>query len=207
MDFSKDLFALLTQLMPVFLTAWVVFGLTTYSKPTQFERIVQALIYSFIVRALIAILESAFLFAGRFIRLGTWDHTAEMIASASVAIVLGVVLSFFMTNDAFFRRARRLRITSRTAFPSEWYGAFAARPPRYVVLHLDGSRRISGYPIEWPTEPTAGHFKLIDAAWLDDQNTETPLDTNDSILIAAKQVEMVEFLKTIEERNNAAKTT
>jgi hypothetical protein len=98
MDFSKDLFALLTQLMPVFLTAWVVFGLTTYSKPTQFERIVQALIYSFIVRALIAILESAFLFAGRFIRLGTWDHTAEMIASASVAIVLGVVLSFFMVT-------------------------------------------------------------------------------------------------------------
>lgn len=205
MDVSKDVLAVLTQLMPGFLTAWVVFGLTTYTKPAQFERIVQALIYSFIVTALIAVLESVLLFSGQFVRLGTWNHTTEVISSASVAIVLGILLSFFMTNDTFFRLARRLGITSRTAFPSEWYGAFAARPPRYVVLHLEGARRITGYPIEWPTEPTAGYFKLIDAAWLDDQNSETALDTNDSILIAAKQVEMVEFLKTIEERNNAAK--
>lgn len=206
MDISKDVFAVLTQMMPGFLTAWVVFGLTTYSKPAQFERIVQALIYSFIVSALIAVLESVLLFAGQYVRLGTWTHATEVIASASVAIVLGVSLSFFMTNDAFFRLARRLGITSRTAFPSEWYGAFAARPPKYVVLHLDGARRITGYPIEWPSEPTSGYFKLIDAAWLDDQNAETPLDTNDSILIAAKQVEMVEFLKNIEEPNNASKT-
>lgn len=207
MDVSKDILALLTQLMPGFLTAWVVYGLTTYAKPAQFERIVQALIYSFIVSALVAVLEPTLLFAGQFVRLGTWDHAAEVMASASVAIILGVLLSFFMTNDAFFRQARRLRITSRTAFPSEWYGAFASKPPKYVVLHLEGSRRITGYPIEWPTEPTAGHFRLTDAAWLDDENNETALDTNDSILIPAKQVDMVELLRNIEEPKNAAKTT
>ena len=38
---SKDVLALLTQLMPGFLTAWVVYGLTTYTKPPQFERVVQ----------------------------------------------------------------------------------------------------------------------------------------------------------------------
>ncbi len=206
MDVSKDILALLTQLMPGFLTAWVVYGLTTYTKPSQFERIVQALIYSFIVTALVAVVESLLLLAGRFIQLGTWDHSAEVIASGILAIALGLLFSFFMTNDAFFRQARRLRMTSRTPFPSEWYGAFAARPPRYVVLHLDGGRRITGYPMEWPTEPSSGHFKLTDAAWLDDQNNETPLDTNDSILIAAKQVEMVEFLKNIQERSNATET-
>lgn len=206
MDVSKDILALLTQLMPGFLTAWVVYGLTTYAKPSQFERIVQALIYSFIVSALVAGTEPLLLLAGQFVRLGTWDHSAEVIASAVLAIALGLLLSFFMTNDAFFRRARRLGLTSRTPFPSEWYGAFAARPPRYVVLHLEGGRRISGYPMEWPTEPISGHFKLIDAAWLDDQNNEIPLDTNDSILIGAKQVEMVEFLKNISERVNATET-
>lgn len=206
MDVSKDVFALLTQLMPGFLTAWVVFGLTTYAKPSQFERIVQALIYSYIVSALVAVTEPLLLLAGQCVRLGTWDHSAEVIASAVLAIALGLLLSFFMTNDAFFRRARRLGLTSRTPFPSEWYGAFAARPPRYVVLHLEGGRRITGYPLEWPTEPISGHFKLTDAAWLDDQNVEISLDTNDSILIAAKQVEMVEFLKNISERTNVTET-
>lgn len=206
MDVSKDILALLTRLMPGFLTAWVVYGLTTYTKPSQFERIVQALIYSFIVSALVAVVKTLLLVVGRFVRFGMWDHSAEVVASAILATALGLLLSFFMTNDAFFRQARRFGMTSRTPFPSEWYGAFAARPPRYVVLHLDGGRRITGYPIEWPTEPTSGHFKLTDAAWLDDQNNETPLNTNDSILIATKQVEMVEFLKNLEERTSAAKT-
>ena len=206
MDVSKEILALLTQLIPGFLTAWVVYGLTTYTKPNQFERIVQALIYSFIVSALVVVVEPLLLLAGRFVRIGMWDHSAEVVPSAILAIALGLLLSFFMTNDAFFRQARRLGMTSRTPYPSEWYGAFVARPPRYVVLHLDGGRRITGYPIEWPTEPTSGHFKLTDAAWLDDQNNETPLDTNDSILIAARQVDMVEFLKIIEERTNAAET-
>ncbi len=187
MDVSKDILALLTQLMPGFLTAWVVYGLTTYTKPSQFERIVQALIYSFMVSALVAVAEPLLLLAGQFVRLGTWDSSAELIASAVLALALGFLLSFFMKNDVFFRQARRLGLTSRTPFPSEWYGAFAARPPRYVVLHLEGGRRITGYPIEWPTEPTSGHFKLTDAAWLDDLNNEIPLDTNDSILIAAKE--------------------
>lgn len=71
MDVSKDILALLTQLMPGFLTAWVVYGLTTYTKPSQFERIVQALIYSFMVSALVAVAEPLLLLAGQFVRLGT----------------------------------------------------------------------------------------------------------------------------------------
>ncbi|SFB90869.1 DUF6338 family protein [Collimonas sp. OK412] len=208
---SKDVLSLLTQLMPGFLTAWVVYGLTTYTKPAQFERVVQALIFSFIVNALVAILEIILLFSGRYIQLGIWNRSTELIASASIAFIFGIVLSFFMTNDAFFSLARRLRLTSRTPYPSEWYAAFKIKPPRalarYVVLHLEGSRRISGYPIEWPTEPSSGHFRLTDAAWLNDDNVETPLKNDDSILIAAKQVEMVEFLKDIEEMSNDSKTT
>lgn len=202
---SKDVLTLLTQLMPGFLTAWVVYGLTTYTKPPQFERVVQALIYSFIVNGLVAILEGVLLLAGKTIRLGVWDKSSEVIASAAVALLLGLVLSYYMRTDAFFALARRLNLTTRTAFPSEWYGAFAAKP-RYLVLHLTGGRRISGYPSEWPTEPTAGHFRLTDAAWIDDENKETPLNGDESILIEAKQVEMVELLKDIKDSSNATET-
>jgi hypothetical protein len=203
---SKDVLTLLMQLMPGFLTAWVVYGLTTYTKPGQFERVVQALIYSFIDNAIVAIFERTALFIGKFVSVGVWDGSAQLIASGIVAIVVGVMLSYFMTNDSFFKIARRLQLTSRTPYPSEWYGAFATEP-RYLVLHLAGSRRISGYPIEWPTEPTAGHFRLTDAAWINDDNSETLLDADQSILIEAKQVEMVELLKSTEEIQNDAETT
>lgn len=203
---SKDVLALLTQLMPGFLTAWVVYGLTTYTKPPQFERIVQALIYSFIVNALVLILERVLIFIGRSIQFGVWDKSAELIASTAVALLLGLVLSYYMRNDSFFALARRLNLTNRTSYPTEWYGAFAKKP-RYVVLHLTGGRRISGYPSEWPSEPIVGHFRLTNAAWIGDDNAETSLDGNESILIEAKQVEMVELLKDVEELNDAAKTT
>src|SRR4051812_35285532 len=99
---SKDVLALLTQLMPGFLTAWVVYGLTTYTKPSQFERVVQALIYSFIVNALVAVLERLLLLVGKFLQLGQWDKTAELITSTLVALGLGLLLSYFMRSDTFF---------------------------------------------------------------------------------------------------------
>jgi hypothetical protein len=203
---SKDVLALLTQLMPGFLTAWVVYGLTTYTKPPQFERVIQALIYSFLVNGVVAILEPTFLLAGRVVQLGIWDKSAELVTSAVVALGLGVLLSYYMRNDGFFRMERALKLTTRTPFPSEWYGAFAVKP-RYVVLHLSGDRRLSGYPVEWPTEPSVGHFRMTDAAWINDDNTETVLDGDESILIEAKQVEMVELLKTREEMTRATKTS
>lgn len=202
-DTSKDVLALLTQLMPGFLTAWVVYGLTTYSKPSQFERIVQALVYSFVVNAAVAIIELIALLSGRLIIFGVWDKRSELICSTFVALALGLLLSYLMRSDKFFAVARHIKLTSRTPFPSEWYGAFACFP-RFVVLHLSGARRISGYPAEWPTEPTTGHFRLTNAAWINEDNTETPLDGNESILIDAKQVEMVEFLKDLKEMKDVA---
>lgn len=194
-EVSKDILAILTQLIPGFLTAWVVYGLTTYTKPAQFERIIQALIYSFIVNTLVALTGIISIFIGKFHDFGIWNHTSEIIISAIWAIILGITVSFYTTNDKFFSIARKIGITQRTPYPSEWYGAFANNP-RYIVLHLQGARRIQGYPLEWPTEATVGHFRLTNAAWLDDQNNETAINPDYSILIAAKDVEMVEILDT-----------
>jgi hypothetical protein len=52
-------------------------------------------------------------------------------------------------------------------------------------------------------DPASGHFLLQNAAWLKDDGSEVPLDRDHSIMIAAKQVEIVEFLKPIEEITDA----
>ena len=99
---SKDVLALLSQLLPGFLTAWVVYGLTTYTKPGQFERVVQALIYSFLVSAIVALVARVVLYVGRYWPLGIWDKSSELMVSAVVAILLGIVLAHYSTNDSFF---------------------------------------------------------------------------------------------------------
>jgi hypothetical protein len=193
-DIPKDIVSILTQLLPGFVAAWVAYGLTSYAKPPQFERVIQALVYSFLVGALVAIEERSLIHLGGYVKWGTWDQQTEVIASAVSALTLGLVLAYFAHTDQFYRLARKLKITSRTAYPSEWYGAFCEHP-RYVVLHLEGSRRIMGYPRDWPSDPAAGHFKLFYAAWLSDDGSRIPLENDHSILIPSKQVEFVEFLK------------
>lgn len=203
-EIPKDLVSLLTQLLPGFVAAWVAYGLTSFAKPSQFERVIQALVYSFLIGALVAVEERLLTAAGRHITIGVWDQQAEVIASAISALALGLMLAYFAHTDKFYAMARKLRLTSRTAFPSEWYGAFSEHP-RWVVLHLDGSRRIIGYPRDWPSDPSTGHFKLLYAAWLNEDGSEVSLERDHSILVPAKQVEFVEFLKYRTELSDASK--
>lgn len=200
-EISKDLLALLTQLLPGFVAAWVIYGLTSYPKPTQFERVIQALIYSLLIKALVFVEEKALTSLGKYFLLGVWDSGTELLAAAISAILLGLSFAYFANNDKFYFLARKFGFSRRTAYPSEWYGAFSEHP-RYIVLHLDGGRRICGYPLQWPSEPSVGHFKLVDAAWLANDNSEIKLDRDHSVLIPAKEVGLVEFLNFVEELKN-----
>lgn len=204
-DVSKEVLSLFTQLLPGFVTAWVVFGLTAYPRPAQFERLIQAVIYSFFVGALVSIEQKIFLYCGKTYSFGVWDKPTELIASAVTAVLLGLVFSYYSANDKFYKLFRYLKITSRTAYPSEWYGAFATHKC-YVILHFEDLRRITGFPIEWPSDPAIGHFRLGDAAWITDDQKEIDLGMNESILISAKMIVMVEFLK-FTEGSNGAETT
>jgi hypothetical protein len=46
MDDLKDVVSLLFQLVPGFIAAWILYGFSSYPKPSQFERLVQALVFA-----------------------------------------------------------------------------------------------------------------------------------------------------------------
>ncbi len=59
------------------------------------------------------------------------------------------------------------------------------------------SRRLYGFPAEWPDHADAGHFIIEDASWLvlDKENSQCDLPRIERILVRAVDVEMVEFAK------------
>ena len=85
-------------------------------------------------------------------------------------------------------------ITKETSYPSEWYSAFSRLSDCYVVLHLNGRRRLYGWPSEWPSSPKEGHFFIQDGEWLLENNEREPIEGVVAILISVSEVEMVEFL-------------
>lgn len=85
---STEVVALLQYLAPGFLVTWLYFGLTPHEKPSQFERTVQALIYTAVVQALVALEKLIATRIGEWHSYGEWTEDgspfSRIIRSSSV---------------------------------------------------------------------------------------------------------------------------
>lgn len=187
---SGEIVGVLTFLLPGFVAAAVFYALTSHPRPGTFDRIVLALIFTVIVqtvtRYFLLILAHAEGDAGA---VETWEPALSIL----IAVVLGLLASYFSNTDSLHKILRRSGITKETSYPSEWYSAFSRHRDSYVVLHMDGRRRLLGWPEEWPSRPEEGHFRLAEAEWLYDDRRE-PIEGVATIPIPVGEVEMVEFL-------------
>lgn len=204
-----EAFALLQLLLPGFLAAWVFYAFTSYRKPSELERIIQALIFTLLVKAGLTCIRGLLVFVGRRLAVGHWSSDVELLWSISLAFLLGILFSYLANTDHFHRLIRYLRISRETSFPSEWFGAFL-RNVTYVVLQLKDERRIYGWPMDWPSTPRMGYFTLREASWLDKDNKEIPIKGVSYVLINSEDVQWVEFMEKTWEKSNvdeSAKST
>lgn len=212
---TEGIINLLQYLLPGFLAAWVFYGFTSFPKPSQFERIVQALVFTLIIQAIVFIERFVFLSIGNISSrsLGLWSSRSELFCSAITAIFIGFLFTYFANTDKFHAWVRKHKnyggqITRETSYPSEWFATFAkSENETYVVLNFVDDRRLWGWVIEWPSEPVKGHFVLVQAAWLDREEM-IPLAGVSSIMINVKDVKWVEFidLKSMEVSNGEEKS-
>ena len=126
----------------------MLYGLTSDPKPSQFERVIQALIFTFLVHALLPLVQATLQFLGeRFWSLRPWDDVARDLAKLILALCLGGLLAFYTNTDALHQWLRAKGLTTRTSFPSEWFGVLY-KTLTYVILHLNDDRRLYGWPKE-----------------------------------------------------------
>lgn len=197
---NVEIISFIEYLLPGFVAAWIFHGLTAHLKPTPFEQIVKALIFTAFTKPLVGGTEVAMLGIGSSLgSVGTWTDTSSLTWSLLYAIVLGFGFSS-LANTGHFHDWLPDWITKRTSFPSEWFSAFN-KYKRYVYLHLKGDRRLRGWATEWPDQPDSGHFVVQQAAWILDDNTRVPLHLTEAMLVPASEVEMVEFETPPDQRN------
>lgn len=191
-EISKEIVSLLIFLMPGFLSAWVIYGLTSHTKPVQFERVVQALIYTVSIKALVFLEQQLAEWVGKFFVFGEWTENSNLIASLLTAVLLGLVISKFLNGDHLHNCFRRWGFTNRSSHPNEWSDVLS-KFPSYVVLHLTGERRIFGWPEVWPSDPKDGHFFILSPAWLEESGPRE-VSGVEGMLIDAKSVEWIEVM-------------
>jgi len=197
---ASDLFDILRFLLPGFLAAWVFFGLSAYEKASQFERIIQALIFTLAVQFLVALFG---IFYSYTLSNNDFNESLpiylETIVSVISAVLIGLTFALFANKDWIHYFLRYIKITEQTSYPSEWFGAFRQQK-RYIVLHLHDERRLYGWPKEWPQSPEKGHFFIVNPSWLTKGKKELYLGNNgvEGILINVEDVKWVEFMKESE---------
>lgn len=198
MDWADStLLSALQFLAPGFVAAWVLFSLTADRKLTDFQRVVQALIFSVFVKLVVDGLSWLFEWAGGYWPIGTWTQKIEFAWSVGIAIVFGGVLAHLLKTDRLYMLLRHWKVTSQTSRPSVWYSSFCDHPETYVVLQLKDDRRIHGWPREWPSMPGEGHLRLENAAWLsvdaDGSQVVSELPVGCFVMVDTSEVKWVEF--------------
>lgn len=203
--FDKDIPPFAMALLSGFIASWIFYGLTSHPKPSAFERVVQALIFTAIVKVPVEftkwILVSQTAYYG--LVFGEWSPTAVSMWSIGFAVLIGFLVAWAVNKDFPHRHLRDWKFTKRHTFPSVWSHYFnddTWHP--WAVLHLKPTkepprppRRLYGWVKEWPDQPDSGHFVIMLPQWLYEDNKVEDLDMVDRILISTADVEMVEFMK------------
>lgn len=192
-ELTKDVIALLSFLLPGFLVAWIFYAFTPHQKPTQFERVVQALLFTLLVSVLVSLQRVTLLSLGQWYRLGTWDRDVELIASVLTATGLGFLATYLTNTDRLHIWLRRVGVSQRSSQPSEWCTVFADHET-YVVLELKDGRRLYGWPQVWPSNFERGHIFITQPSWVHAE-PQVELNTTDGILVPVAEVVNVEFVK------------
>lgn len=191
---SKDAILLLQYLLPGFFAAWVFYGLTPYELPSQFERVIQALILTLVIQSLVYFEKWGLDSLDRPINLSVSDDSSRLVASTITALLIGLIFSFCANRDTFHAIARKIGITQETSYPSEWFSAFSSEVT-YIVLQLKDERRVYGWPREWPSNAKEGHFLMEQPSWITTDGQDNPMTGVECFLIDASEVKWVEFME------------
>ena len=189
---TAELVGVLTFLLPGFVGAAVFYALTSHPRPGEFDRVVQALVFTTVAQALT--------WAARWLTelrwpAYEWPAGLELSVAVAGAVALALIAATVSNHDAAHRLLRRIGVTRETSYPSEWYSAFAENAGRYVILQMKDDRRLYGWLEEWPSISTTGYFRLSEAQWLNDEYDGDAMLETVEILVPAGDVEMVQFLR------------
>lgn len=172
--------AVLLVLLPGFLCARIIRNLCVTPHQTEFDKIIEALMYSFIVYVAYSLVFGGLPVGLRStaegdvqrysIEVNKWSLATLLLLSLSIA--LGV--SYLTNNDLIFRWLRKYEITRRTARGYVWGDVFH-ECQGYVLVELKDGRMLLGWLRYYPDTPEEGNVFLEDAAWVERTGKRIPI--------------------------------
>ena len=193
----------LTILLPGFLSAAIFNALTVRKERSQLEKVIEALVFSFALYAIWTwlILEqpltvSAERVDDKMTRYSISFQPIELAWLFLLAVLLGLVMSFLVTNDIPTKMLRAAKITHASTRSSVWSDVFID-VKRYVLVEFGDGRRILGWPRYVSDTPDESSVFLERASWVLDDGTEVPISGPGILVTKNMTIHSVSFLDPV----------
>lgn len=198
-DFKFEAIAILVVLLPGFFAARIEQRLTVNPEQKDFDKIVEALIYSFFIYLTFTAITHSFPIS---LRVDKEGPSANYSISASplrlallpmIAVVLATIVSSATNHDWFGGLFRWLQVTSRTWRSSIWNDVFQLHGG-VVQVELSDGRSVIGWLKYYSDRPDNASLFLERASWVRDDGQPVEIIGPGILLTGENHVRSIMFL-------------
>ena len=189
--------AVLLILLPGLTCAYIVQHLAVRKKQSELDKLVEALIFSFVFYVVTlpffghALPVSWQSVNNQFTIVLDWHY---LVTLAILAVTTALLYSANLNYDWLLGFFRTIRLTDRTARSSIWNDVFQDISGRYLEVGIADGRVVIGYLRYYSDEASESSLFLEDAAWKDVDGNQIPVDGPGILLTKRSGITFINFL-------------
>lgn len=210
-DLKFEALVILVVLLPGFLAARIEQRLTVNPDQNEFDKTVEALVYSFFIYLIFTLIDNTFPIGLRIDRASPESYSYSLVTSPIhlallplIAVALSVLVSSATNHDWFGNFFRRIGATSRTWRPAIWNDVFLSQGGVVQVELADG-RSVIGWLKYYSDRAENASLFLERASWVGEKADAIPVAGPGILLTSECGIRSVMFLDSTVSDQGAAR--
>ena len=194
---SLSVLGILLFLLPGFISAVVLRQVTTRAKQSDFEKLIEALVLSFVLYLTSlpffgnTLPVSWHEYAGSYRVHLQWVQLGILFVEA---VVLSLLYGAVLQHDWLHKALRKLQITEKTSRISVWNDVLQDIHRSYMLVDLKDGRRLLGFMTYYSDDVEQSSLFLEDAAWLTEEGKQIPVSGAGVLLTKEAGITTITFL-------------
>jgi hypothetical protein len=188
-------------LLPGFAAAYIVQQLATRRNQSDLERVIEALLFSFIIYVCFVAINHGHLPFHVEKGTGTNGDSIEW-EPAHLGILAGITFGFALLAVVYINRDwnrvfRKLRLTERTTRDSIWTDILEseAGEDQVVQVELSGGRSVLGVLLYYSDDPDESSLFVTKAAWVTSDGKKVPIPGQGILLTKESGIRSISLLE------------
>ena len=194
---SLSVLGILLFLLPGFISAIVLRQITVRAKQTDFEKLIEALVMSFVLYLTSIPLFGNTLPVSWHEELGAYQihlRWLQLLVLLGEAVLLSSLYGAILQHDWLHKGLRKLGITEKTSRISVWNDVLQDIKGAYLLVEIADGRKIVGYLTYYSDDPEQVSLFLEDAAWLTEGGEQIAVNGPGVLLTKDSGISTITFL-------------